>query len=101
MPSAISTHIDDLREPFRQSRLKFSAPGGLGLMAALEKPAIKKSLELHARVLRDRLSQAKPISEPKPVQVAQACNLTGRQLFEAMRDLMRKNQTQGRRHDTD
>lgn len=92
--------LEDLREPFRQSRLKFGPDGGTGLLEALDKPPVRKSLELHARVLRDKLAAAhRPApSEPKPAAVALPPTLTGRQLFEAMRDVMLRNNHQGDSH---
>lgn len=94
------TTLHDLREPFRQSRLKFTREGGVGLLEALEKPPVRKSLELHARVLRDKLAAAQhpAPSEPKPAAVDLPPTLTGRQLFEAMRDLMFRNNHPGADH---
>jgi hypothetical protein len=45
---------DALRIAYRDSRLKFIRAGGLGLLEALEKPAIAAGLRLHARVIADR-----------------------------------------------
>lgn len=51
---AAAPNPDALRQAFRASRLKFTRQGGLGLLEALDKPAIAAALRLHARVIADK-----------------------------------------------